>query len=58
MNINIPVVVTPLSIYHGCSTWEKFWAEKFTLGAFSPVNMNYFGRLYVSKHRDIKNSDK
>ena len=23
-------VVTPLSIYHGCSTRKTFWEEKFT----------------------------
>ena len=24
------VVVSPLSIYHGCSTRKTFWEEKFT----------------------------
>ena len=39
-NINLLAVVTPPSIYNGCSTWKKFWEEtfigeeKFTLGEF------------------------
>ena len=35
------VVVTTLSIYHGCSTRKMFWAEKFTgkQDLFESVNM-------------------
>ena len=36
------VVVTPPSIYHGCSTQKTFWEEKFTgkkQDLFESVNM-------------------
>ena len=39
MNMNLVSVVTPTSIYHGCSTWMTLWEEKFTVGEFSAVNM-------------------
>ena len=39
MNMNILSVVTPLSIYRGCSTLKTFWEEQFTVGEFSAVNM-------------------
>ena len=54
------VVVTPPSIYHGCSTWKTFWEEKFTgkKDLFQSVNMKKCGRRKVSKHKDIKGSDK
>ena len=45
MNMNILAVVTPPSIYHGCSALKTFWEEKFTdeeeltLGEFSDLNM-------------------
>ena len=61
---NILEVVTPLSIYHSCSTPKTFWEEKFTgeenstLGDFTAVNMKNCGRLNVRKHIDIKDSDK
>ena len=64
MNIIILAVVTPRSIYHGCSTRKTFWEEKFTgeekftLGEFSAVNRKKFGRRNVRKHRDIKGSEK
>ena len=53
-------VVTPLSMYHGCSTEKMFWEEKFTgeEKLFSAVNMKNCGRLNVRKHREIKGSDK
>ena len=57
-------VVTPLSIYHGCSTRKTFWEgkftgdENFTLGEFSAMNMKNCGHHNVRKHRDIKGSDK
>ena len=64
MNKNLLVVVTPPSIYHGCSTRKTFWEksfigeENFTLGDFIPVNMKNCGRRNVRKHIDIKYSDK
>ena len=60
MNMNLLAVVTPPSIYHGCSTRKTFWEEKFTgeEKLFSAVNLKYFGRCNVRKHREIKGSDK
>ena len=54
------VVVTPPSIYHGCSNRKTFWEEKFTgkQDLFLSVNMKNCGRRKVSKHKDIKGSDK
>ena len=52
------VVVTPLYIYHCCYTWKTFWEEKFTLGEFTAVNMKVCGHRNVTKHREIKGSDK
>ena len=43
MKMNLLEVVTPQSIYHGCSTGKMFWEEiftgeeNFTLGEFSAV---------------------
>ena len=39
MTMKMLSVVTPPSIYHGCSTRKNFWGENFTLGEFSAVNM-------------------
>ena len=64
MNMNILAVVTPPSIYHGCSALKTFWEEIFTyeeeltLGEFSDLNMKNCGCHYVRKHREIKGSDK
>ena len=64
MNMKLLAVVTPTTIYHDCSTRKIFWErkftgeEKFTLGEFSAVNIKIFGRRNVSKHREIKGSDK
>ena len=60
VNMNLLSVVTPLSIYHGCSTRKTFWEENFTgeENIFSAVNMKSFGRCNVRKHREIKCSDK
>ena len=60
MNMKLLEVVTPPSIYHGCSTRKTFWEEKFTGGekSFSAVNMKNCGRCFVRKHRDIKGSYK
>ena len=54
------VVVTPTSIYHGCSTRKTFWEEKFTgkQDLFQSVKMKNCGRHKVRKHKDIKGSDK
>ena len=54
------VVVTPPSIYHGCSTRKAFWEEKFTgkKDFFQSMNMKNCGRRKVRKHKDIKGSDK
>ena len=54
------VVVTPPSIYHGCSTQKTFWKEKFTgkKDLFHSVNMKNCGRRKVRKHKEIKGSDK
>ena len=63
MNMNLISVVTPPSIYHGCSTQNTFWEEnftgeeKFTLGDFSAVNMKNCGRHNFRKHEEIKCSD-
>ena len=54
------VVVSPPSIYHGCSNRKMFWKENFTgkKYLFQFVNMKHFGRRKVRKHKDIKVSDK
>ena len=55
------LVVTPPSIYHGCSTRKTFWEEKFTGKKqyiyFEPVNMRNCGKRNFRKHREIKDSD-
>ena len=53
-------VVTPPSIYHGCSTRKTFWEEKVTgkENLFLAVNMKNCGRCNVRKHKEIKVSDK
>ena len=64
MNMNLLAVVTPMSIYHGCSTRKTFWEEnftgeeKFTVGEFSDVNMKTCGCRNVRKHKEIKGGDK
>ena len=58
MNMNLIAIVTPPSIYHGCSARKTFWEEKFTLGEFTAVNMKNGGRRNVRKYRYIKGSDK
>ena len=54
------VVVTPPSIYHGCSTQKTFWEEKGTgkQYLFESVNMKNGGQRNVRKHKEIKGSDK
>ena len=54
------LVVTPPSIYHGCSTRKTFWEKKFTgnkQDLFQPVNMRNCGKRNFRKHREIKDSD-
>ena len=53
-------VVKPPSIYHGCSTRNKFWEEKFTgrQDFFQSVKMKHCGRRKVRKHKEIRGSDK
>ena len=60
MNTKFLTVVTPLSIYHGYSTWTMFWEEKFTgkENLFLAVNMKNCGHNNVRKHNEIKGSDK
>ena len=54
------LVVTPPSIYHGCSTQKTFWEEKFTdkKDLFQYVKMKNSGRRKVRKNKEIKGSDK
>ena len=60
INIKPLAVVTPPSFYHGCSTRDIFWEEKFTgeEKLFLAINMDNCGRHNVSKQREIKGSDK
>ena len=54
------VVVTPPSIYHGCSTRTTFWEEKFTgkkQDLFESLDMRNCGQRNVRKHKEIKDSD-
>ena len=54
------LVVTPPSIYHGCSTWKTLWEEMFTgkkQDLFEPVNMRNCGKRNFGKHIEIKESD-
>ena len=50
--MKLPLVVTPLYIYHACYTWERFWEEKFT-----QVNKEIFGNCNVRKHMKINNGE-
>ena len=49
MKMKLIAVVTPPSIYHGCSTWKMFWDGKFTgeEKLFLAVNMKKCGRCNV-----------
>ena len=53
-------VVTPPSIYHGCSTQKTFWEEKFTGKEifFLSMNMKNCGRRNVREHKEIRGSEK
>ena len=50
--MNLIVVVTTPSIYHGWSTWKTFWEVNFTT-----VDMKNCGLCNVRKHRDINNGE-
>ena len=58
--MNFLVVVTPPSIYHGCSAQKTFWEVKFTgkQYLFQSVNMKIYGCRKVRKHKEIKGIDK
>ena len=53
-------IVSPPSIYNGCSTRKTFWEEKFAgkkQDLFKPVNMRNCGKRNVRKHKEIKKGD-
>ena len=58
--MNLLAVVTPPSIYHGCSTRKTFWEGKFTgkQDLFESMSMKNCSQRNVRKHKDIKVSDK
>ena len=60
INMKFLAVVTPPSIYHGCSTRKTFWEEKFTgkKDLFQSMNMKNCGCHKVRKQKEIKGSDK
>ena len=60
INMKSLVVVTPPSIYQGCSTRKTFWEGKFTDKEylFLSVNMKNCGCSKGRKHKEIKGSDK
>ena len=49
MNMNLLAVLTPPSIYHGCSTQNMLWEDKFTPGEFTPTNMKKYGCYNIRK---------
>ena len=54
------VVVSPPSIYHGCSTRKTFWEENFPgkkQDFLESMNMRNFAQHNVRKHKEIKDSD-
>ena len=54
------LVVTPPSIYHGCSTRKTFWEENFTgkkQYVFVSMNIRNCGKHNFRKHKEIKDSD-
>ena len=60
INMKLLEVVTPPSIYHGCSIRKTFWEEIFTgeEKLLSAVNIKHCGHHNVRKHKEIKGSDK
>ena len=53
-------VVTPLSIFNGCSTKKTFWEENFTgkKFLFRAVDMKNCVRRNVTKHKEVRGSEK
>ena len=54
------LVVTPLSIYHGCSTTKTFWAENIAgekKEVFELVSINNCGKRNVRKYKEFKKGD-
>ena len=53
-------IVTPPSIYYGCSTRKTLWEEQLTGKEylFPSVNMKNCGRHNVRKQEEIRGSDK
>ena len=58
--MKILAVVTPPSIYYGCSTQKTLWEETFTgrENLFLVVDMENCGLCNVRKHTEIRGSDK
>ena len=59
-NMKFLVVVTPKSIYHGCSTRKTLWERKFTgkKDLSQSVNMKNCGRRKFRKQKEIKGNYK
>ena len=60
MNMNLISVLTPPSIYHGCSNRKDFWEGKCTgeEKLFSALNMKNCGCRNVRIHKEVKGSDR
>ena len=60
MSMRLLAVLTPPYMYRGCSARKTLWEENFTgeEKLFSAVNIKNCGSRNVSKHREIKGSDK
>ena len=59
-NMKLLSVITPPSIYHGCSKRKMLLEVNFTAEEklSSDVNINKLGCHNVRKHREIKGGDK
>ena len=60
INMKFLSVVTPPTIYHGCSTQKTFWEGNFTGKEylFLSVNTKNCGCRNVRKHKEVRGSDK
>ena len=58
MTMNLLAVVTPPSIYRGCSTRKMLWEVNFILGEFTPVNMKNCGHHNARNHTDLNSGEK
>ena len=60
INMKLLAVVTPPSIYHGCSTRKMFWEGKSTgkENLFLAVDMKNYGCRNFRKHNEIRGSYK